>query len=387
MTNYTLIDNESTKNHISYFKVSEVGNNMGDIFVHIGISKTGTTFIQKYLRNNQKLLQKHGFFYPFAFCLNDPQHLKLTMAALDINAKHHVREVNDLSDPRKIEELRIILKQTATDEFNENPYENIILSDEGLCALDSIEEISWLRDFIQGIYGKNIKIVAFVRRQDNHAISTYSQEIMSGYCLEGGPFEPRTISPMALWDYNCLLEKYDHVFGRENIKLLVYEDFERSSDGVVSGFLKAIGLNSDNSDEMTVDEGRVNQSLHGEELELVNYINGRLERIGVSVKVRESVASEFRHSLKRASEQGWKGSTVTTCGVNERKKFMTSFNESNELLRQKFLDSREAVFPELNSDFDISRTSTLDVVESNHKLINYVIEAFLLHIEREYYDN
>lgn len=37
---------------------------MATVYLHIGMPKTGTTFIQKTLRKNNGILKKQGYIYP-----------------------------------------------------------------------------------------------------------------------------------------------------------------------------------------------------------------------------------------------------------------------------------------------------------------------------------
>ena len=350
---------------------------MGNVYLHIGITKTGTTSIQNYLRNNHEKLEDQGYFYPKTFCLTDAQHVKLTMFALSQETSHHVREVNGLNDKISIDKFRTELSDVAQTEAATHNCENVILSDEGLCALETTEELMFLKDFLNSIYKKNIEIIVFFRRQDKHAISAYSQDILSGY-FRKGPFENRTSRNETLWNYYALLKKYELVFGRKNIKVYIYDDYEDVPNALIRKFFEAINLDL----ALPLDDARLNQSVKNDHLQLINYFNFRLEQLGIVINQRERIASEFRHALKVASADKKCIKKIKSITIDERIQFMGEYEATNELLRNEFLAERSTLFPGVDAD-QKTGNQTENSEDVLNALIDWLVEAFLLHIEND----
>jgi hypothetical protein len=195
-------------------------------YIHIGLQKTGTTFLQRSLHNLHQELARIGIIYPD------------TSAGLNVKgpAAHHFV-------PHAIQNVRT--KYTPDADFSlldkhvkEIKYEISrgsigIVSSENFSLLTEESHIRQLRDIFPE---RNVKILVYLRRQDAWIDSLYGQMVKVGRKNTVGDF---IRSQQRRLDYNDLIDRWATAFGEDNIVVRTYEP-----DGDLwlwQDFLTAIG--------------------------------------------------------------------------------------------------------------------------------------------------
>lgn len=197
------------------------------ILVHIGPDKTGSSSIQSTLNNHRKLLIEKKIYYA-------PGRLNSTIGSF-FSSYPEKFIYNILQRPNK---TRKEIIQNDKEYFfkiknyllNINP-EILIISSENLAYLD-LKGIKRFYKYLKK-FSDNLKIVAYLRDPLSYAKSAMSQRVKSGYIS----WDDKNIP---ILPYEDFLKKYVKIFGKENINLRTYSNFNLNKNGVVTDFLSLI---------------------------------------------------------------------------------------------------------------------------------------------------
>ena len=233
-----------------------------ECIIHIGMHKTGSTSIQASLHQN---LDSETFSY------------------LDIGPRNHSVSIVSLFAKKKFlpalkkrgftKKNMIDFKLSTKDKLINNLIECndvMIISGESIPAL-LLNELEEFRDFLYQYFEK-ITIVAYVRTPKSYIESAFQQRVKGGL----NKLDIDTLYPK----YRERFEKFDLVFGRENVKLWKFDPKSFSEGNVVMDFCNRLGIEM--KSESTI---RVNESLSKEALSLL-YIYRKYGRgFGVGTNV------------------------------------------------------------------------------------------------------
>ena len=117
--------------------------------IHIGQHKTGTTSIQRFLRDNKESLKKSGLYVPTLVAgYTNPSHFILNVYALD---EHRFSSTKEKIIAKKgheyLNELGIELSKDISSIYEDaikNNCDRVIWSNEGLYLLNSVQEYNRL---------------------------------------------------------------------------------------------------------------------------------------------------------------------------------------------------------------------------------------------------
>ena len=142
------------------------------IILHIGITKTGSTALQKFLVDNKELLSEQGVGYYNSSVISSPFQPYKNAEALKFKSMLLCGE-GRWADEKLVEEDLSKLKEWSKD------YETIILSDEVLYSLP--EGMRCLRPFLNEMFsGADIVPVVYFRRQDDWLESAWKEDKKAG---------------------------------------------------------------------------------------------------------------------------------------------------------------------------------------------------------------
>jgi hypothetical protein len=197
---------------------------MKTLTLHIGLPKTGTTYIQGWLQSNRAALAAAGTWVP------SRQIFAHRLAAEFINdAKRAARSdvVNIRGAP--FEAARNDLLRGLEDQR----FQRAILSSEYFFEADprQVASLGGLAPDTQ------VRIIIYLRRQDRIIESGYNQEVKAMGAtsqIAAGAYQPKL-------DWLRLFESWAAVFGETNVALLNFDLASRSGD-VLGEFCRAAGL-------------------------------------------------------------------------------------------------------------------------------------------------
>lgn len=307
---------------------------MTTVYISIGTPKTGTTALQSFMRENDKLLEKQGYCYP---------EMKLEMPAIYRDRNAHFLILR--SRKKSQEERTVHVREVRENGFKQmeelaKKFDNIVLSDEQLWYRSGQIENFWenlIRDFKK--INCDVKIIVYLRRQDQVIQSLWNQLVKMSLrrtehfkeCIENGTFD---YFPL---DYYTELKKIEKHVGKENLIVRVYEkgQFE-GEEGIFSDFFKIVGLKL--TDEFTRQHVAKNVGLNGNYIEIKRIINGIPE-------YRELDDFMFRSILNASiyDNEGHEHAKTSMFTYEEQLAYMRQFEESNRKVAEEFLDCTDSV--------------------------------------------
>lgn len=325
------------------------------LYVHIGIPKTGTSAIQNFCVMNRKVFESEGYCYPeFPYV-----YPRLSKARNGLFLEGMVRDENGERNYAEEERIRREGLDTIRGLFEK--FDNVILSDEVLwkAAYERRAEL-WEELRAAGeAGGYQVKIIVYLRRQDEYVSSWWNQMIKKcGVPLTTSWDEYRSQAPEDIQpDYYHTLSRIADVLGKENMIVRLFEP-ERFYGGTLeSDFLHAIGLEL--TQEYTVPEDRSNLKLEGNTHEIKRILN----TLG-DIQPRED--NFFRKSLMDFSGISGKDYPAGVLSAEESAEFMEPYLEGNRRIAEEYLGE--------DSDlFDMTYVDTVKWEKDNPYMVDDVI--------------
>ncbi|MCI8992613.1 MAG: hypothetical protein HFG80_07820 [Eubacterium sp.] len=313
---------------------------MKTLYLHIGTPKTGTTAIQHFCYDNQKLLEERGYCYPmFPYpYLTNRSRLDWKRNGLFLQA---IYSDQDGVRNKKIE--KEILKnglQKVRELFQ--TYNRIILSDEGIWrAAANWRKSIWkeLREEAEK-GGFTIKVIAYIRKQEELIESWWNQTVKHGISKSNVSKweEFQTIYPKYInLDYYALLKAAADELGTENIVVRRFHRDFFEGGSLLSDFMHVLGLEL--TDDYLIPEQSANTKMAENYCEIKRIINGMPE---VELKERW----RYEHLLRILSPVSDKEYPCRMFSPEEAADFMKTYEESNRKLYETFLSDGKPLFAE-----------------------------------------
>ncbi len=320
--------------------------------LHIGTAKTGTTSIQRVLREVREVLPPLGFAYSRA--AGKRNHLSLPLYAEGGHRRnglfrHVARQGKDSAEvtewfPEELaREIEALPKGVHT----------MVFSSEQLHSrVDRVSEVERLKALLDRFFSEYM-IVVYLRRQDELAVSRYTTVVRTGGTSSAVLPDPSTDSHY--YNYKLLLDRWADAFGREAIRPRIFARSELLDGDVVRDFLNTIGMQGLSLPEDPVVRG---PSLVPAAQELVRRFNAQRGE-GASTR-RPAWVPEFLN--QRFAGPGAMPSRA------EAEAFLATFAASNEAVRADYFPERKSLFsmefgryPEVSSRDRLTDGAVLEV--------------------------
>lgn len=209
---------------------------MPTVYLHIGAPKTATSTLQRVLSKNYQQLRKSGILYPLSCRSGDAHHA----LACDLIETHREFAMPDLwyGDIPRQASWRLLQEEL---ELNREGLKTVILSTEllfgqGQRLHQMLEEIkSYLSDF-------EIKVVAYLRRQDELFSSFYNQDVKGLRQWSGTAYEFYETHQLLRNDYTEVISLWTAAFGSGNILLRPFEKAQWIDGSVIADFCTTTGI-------------------------------------------------------------------------------------------------------------------------------------------------
>lgn len=253
----------------------------GNLIIHIGMMKTGTTSIQQVLHNNYESLRNANVLYPKAGRYMGNSHIR---------PAHHpfAWSLSGVSDQPISEHIELL-----QEEIEAAAPSRVILSAEHLCNPNHSSQV--FQD-IKNIFPKaKCTWIIYLRRQDHFALSLYAQSVKMG----------QMAWPDGLWrvmlsrslNFRIELERLHYAVGGDTI---VPVSFDARKADLITSFCEVSGINMPNS---CLNQVRENTSPAWGTLRTLRMVNaipgssGRFARRVVSSLDRRISATRLRWLL------------------------------------------------------------------------------------------
>jgi len=304
------------------------------VYLHIGLPKTGTSSIQKSLFQNEDLLLRNGVLVP------------KTGRVTQQSATHHNLSFQLIDDPRFRES-----KGTWGDlvnEINQSSAETIILSSDILSGMKK----SKLKEIRKYIGNHKIKIVIYLRRQDDLLQSIWAQNIKNSY-LENFylDFDKWILDRNNYKNYHFLINNWGSIFGKENITIRIFE--KKQLNGILfNDFLKT--CNIQNSE---IYEPSENQNITPG-IKTIFIIKEMKTRLVGILNIEQRYA--LYHNIQRFGEiHNWNEEKINLIDTDLSNYIMGLYKESNQTIAREFF-KRDELFLEPIVDRKLTRFSLED---------------------------
>ena len=215
------------------------------VYLHIGMPKTGTTAIQRFLfENHTVLLEKQGCLYP-DHSMGWYQHVPLVKAIVRPIFPKAIfnKAIADIEEKEWLEGL--------TRQYRGKNCSKVIVSSEFLWASPAMQthlkfhgDTEQNFDLIEKVVAKTrdtfsafseVKIIVYLRRQDTWLESFFNQQIKAGAVI---PAEDAVLEVKNYLLYAKNLKIWRKFFGAENVIVQIYEE----ATDIVSQFCATAGL-------------------------------------------------------------------------------------------------------------------------------------------------
>ena len=301
---------------------------MRTLFLHIGTPKTATTSIQMFCVENSSILNKKGFCYPLL-------DFKYPNVEKRRNGHFIIGHLYRDSGERNLEkEEQMWLKGLDMVHSSFSEYDNVILSDEHMwTSLSHKLDDNWQRLADDAkLYDYSIKVIVYLRRQDDYANSWLSQQIKEGwgkyarykwddylYSLTGTGY-----------DYYKVLERLAEVIGRENICVRIFDRsiFKNQKAGIYSDFTDTLGL--EYTDEFSTDKKENNISISGNAQDIRRIMNS-------VVPINPKIRSYIRKKSEYLEANRDKDYDLVMMTEKERENIMARFKASNDAVARDYM--------------------------------------------------
>lgn len=273
------------------------------LLLHIGTHKTGTTALQRFLVDNQGALAELNHRYAAAG------------RPVGRYAQHNLARRAD-------EEGHDAPWGQLTEEMRQRPGMVHLVSSEAFWNVDPGVAASHSRDLGE------VKVVAYVRRQDNFLESLYKHNVKLGASLS---FEEFFQKRKKIGDYLTVLEKWEALFGRENLMVRPYDTPSGSVD-IIADFLTLLGI------DPTREFARPPRSNSSPRVELVNVI--RAANRTEDLRLNDRMFAELRQRNRAYARSG------DLLSPEQRLRIVDHYGEANaEMARRYFPADAKGGFP------------------------------------------
>jgi hypothetical protein len=276
------------------------------LYVHIGAHKTGTSALQDFLSSNRKILETKGYLYPG----QKPAHHEM------------VKDIVALATPGAGKKPAPSLRKYL-DEISKSDLNTVILSSEEFEGLG--DRVTLLKKIIDNKFA--IKIIFYVRRQDDRIESMYNQRVRQEGVRLDKPFTAFIGNGYFRGlDYYQVLLPWCQAFGKENIIVRCYEK-EQLPEGIFHDFLGVVGLIPDESYILPKD--KVNMSLNWDLIEIIRICNTRFKNDSQFSRFLVEALTEINRDCKPEQRR--------LLPPGQRREIIQIYEESNANVAREFL--------------------------------------------------
>lgn len=303
---------------------------MKTLYLHIGTMKTGTTNLQSFFNKNRDILKKYGVIFrhmPYVYSdatMNRNAHF-LCKRLYDENMQYD----KESTDRRWYEGMDIVKGW-----FEE--CDSVLLSDEVMWNVNyqlkgSI--IKRIADYARD-NGFVVKVIVYLRRQDELADSMYRQSIRRGYSAYSWDEFLNQFPKKTCLDYEYGLSLIEEVIDSENIIVRRYDglSYEDNDSAIYSDFLSAIGVPF--TDEYIIPKMDHNPSLQPQFAAIKKTMNKLIDNSDVPTADSGNIL--FRDTINECCRQGYFGGSKYMSD-DESAAYMETFRESNHRVAEKYL--------------------------------------------------
>jgi hypothetical protein len=235
-----------------------------DVVVHIGTGKTGTSALQEFLGRNRATLARAGVLYPQSVGKYRHVKLGLMVTPLEDLDKMIVWRRAGADDP---EAYQADVRRQLDAELAAAGLPRVVFSNEGFYG-SRPGTLTALRRYLDEA-AHTVRIVVYLRRQDDHLLSRYQQRVKVGAVDRLAEWATTDLTD--IYDYARRLRLWQDLLAPSALVVRPFERAQLSGGSIFQDFLDAAAIDLDASGLEQV--GRTNESLDAESVELLRLLN------------------------------------------------------------------------------------------------------------------
>jgi hypothetical protein len=312
-----------------------------DVVLHIGTGKTGTSSIQVLLHRNRERLAGHGVLYP-----RSPGRTRHARLSLSVRPEETLSELPAWRrlDPISPQAFRRKFRRRLFREVDQSGLPLVVFSDEGLYALPD-EAMRNLARLVERLASR-LRVVVYLRRQDDHLVSHYQQSVRRGETLRFVDRVQRS-DFSRIHDYDAQLRRWPDLVESTELVVRRYERESFVGGSLHQDFLESarVGVMADDLEQV---EPR-NESLDADAVEFLRIVN-------ILRSEEPSALSMENHAMIPRLASVSDG-PVLTAPHSVLDEYMARWDESNRRVAREFLGDESG---ELFRSPRRSRHTTID---------------------------
>ncbi|EAW0606865.1 hypothetical protein YZ24_08275, partial [Campylobacter lari] len=298
-------------------------------YVHIGTPKTGTTTIQKFLSDNRELLLKQGYYYPYQYAHGEHWKICKLFKLQSESISEEYFQVALSKDKTELNNLNIRFK----DELWKQNLDKVILSSE--CILEfstQLKDVYNLRQCLINLGFHKIFIILYLRNPFDTAVSFYNTELLLNRKSRYSMFDDYSNS--LNYGYHVCNHKktilwYQEVFGKENIKIRIFDKNYFIKNNFVVDFLESVGIRWDSKFVVPCFQ---NETINLLGIQICRSVNKFKIQTNLMLLLQKHFTSKDPHLKFQPSKK-------------IAQAYIDYFEESNEWVRKEFFPYKERLFP------------------------------------------
>lgn len=292
--------------------------------------KTGSSAIQSFLFQNQKLLKKHNLLYP-KVAIHAGNWLALSLLNKPLPIVHCKKKLTSSE-----------LYKELFEEIEKSREENILISSESFFLISADKFLGKLAPVkLQELLPRNeysIKIIIYLRRQDEFIESFYKQTIkthdITSYYTKS--FSEFLNEYEDLLNYQKKIEQWESVFGRDNIIVKSYEKNQFLEKEIYEDFLTTFDISLKSDKTFILPKGSINKSLgrKGTEfMKIANSFNIKKETSRLNYQLVEILFQTLEKDEKKLEK-------LSFLSEIEREKIISEAKHTNREVAVKYLKEK-----------------------------------------------
>jgi hypothetical protein len=326
-----------------------------DVVLHIGSGKTGTTSIQGFLRRNRESLAQLGLLFPRTPGRGRHVGLGLFVRPDAELARMIAWQHEGRSSPA---EFREDFRRRLLGEIAGSGLSRVLFSDEGLFG-SSDETLRGLRAFTDEI-ARSVRLVVYLRRQDDHLCSRYQQVVKTGEVRRLAD-RVEQVNLARIYDYHARLRTWARLLEPSEFVVRPFEQDRFVGESLYQDFLAASGVDARVAELRGVEVR--NESMDAESVEFLRILN--LYRVEHHAAVPGLIDNR---GLGRRLAQASTGPTLTLSEA-QLDEFMAQWETSNRAVAREFLgDETGRLFRAPCRPANTTTEQHLDPARLNHFL-------------------
>lgn len=304
---------------------------MKTLYLHIGTPKTGTSALQYFCAGNRKILEEKGIYYPdLGFRFPD---IGKHRNAHFLSYKEYINKKEKLRDHEAEKKIREEGIQKLEEAFQ--THDTILISDEHIW-----NEAEMTTEILPALYqhfmeqGVQIKIIVYLRRQDQVIQSFWAQKIKESSTITFESYMETEKYRCFRLDYATRIQEFEDIVGKDHLIVRCYEkqQYQGEQKTIMSDFLDILGLEL--TEEYKNSEKVYNVSLEGIYLEVKRLFNSlpqfKKHKNYMVDLLKEQQAIDYQNNALERKKMYFT--------PEAEKEFMQKFEEENLTVAKKYLN-------------------------------------------------